>query len=158
MIQLQNISLFLLRVALGWMFFYTGITKVINPTWSAAGYLGAAKTFPFFYQWLSSPALLPVTNFINAWGLTLLGISLLLGIGVRLSSALGAVLMLLYYLPVLDFPYPNPNSFIVDQHIIYIAALLVLGAFRAGRAWGLEEWCAGLPICARYPRLRTWIG
>lgn len=158
MTQLQKISLFVLRMAAGWMFFYAGITKVLNPAWSAAGYLGAAKTFPLFYQWLASPALLPVTNFINAWGLTLLGISLILGIGVRISSLLGILLMLLYYFPILTFPYPNPNSFLVDQHIIYIAALAVLAAYRAGRAWGLEPWCSGLPVCRRFPRLRALLG
>jgi uncharacterized membrane protein YphA (DoxX/SURF4 family) len=38
--------------------------------------------------------MLPITNFINAWGLTILGISLILGIGVRLFSILGAILMI----------------------------------------------------------------
>lgn len=147
-----------MRIVLGIMFFYAGITKVFDPAWSAAGYLNAAKTFAPLYHLLTSPSLLPIINFVNAWGLTLLGISLILGIGIRLSSALGALLMLLYYLPILDFPYPNPHAFIVDEHIIYIAALLVLAAFRAGRIWGLETWCSNLPLCARYPKLREWIG
>ena len=80
MTQFQKISLFLLRVSLGWMFFYAGITKVINPAWSAEGYLNGAKTFAGFYHWLASPGILPVTNFVNEWGLTLLGVSLVLGI------------------------------------------------------------------------------
>ena len=139
MTQFQKISLFLLRVSLGWMFFWAGITKVLDPTWSAAGYLKGAKTFVGFYQWLLSPGILPVVNFINEWGLTFLGVSLILGIFVRLSSSLGAVLMLLYYLPVLDFPYPNPFSYIVDEHIIYVFALLALASLRAGDVWGLGK-------------------
>ncbi|KKU77065.1 MAG: DoxX [Parcubacteria group bacterium GW2011_GWA2_47_8b] len=158
MTKYAQISLFLFRVTMGWMFFYAGITKVLNPEWSAAGYLNAAKTFAGFFHWLASPAILPITNFMNEWGLTLLGVSLILGIGVRLSSALGAVLMLLYYLPILSFPYPNTHSLIVDEHIIYIAGLLVLGSLRAGRVWGLEKWCSGLPICSKFPKLREWIG
>ena len=158
MTQAQKISLFLLRVVLGWMYLYAGITKIINPNWSAAGYLRGAKTFPVFYQWLVSPSLLPITNFVNEWGLTLLGLSLILGLFVRLSSSLGAIMMLLYYLPILTFPYIKDNSYLVDQHIIYASALLVLGALRAGRIWGLEEWCANLPICSRYPKLRAWLG
>lgn len=158
MTQFQKVSLVVLRLTMGWMFFYAGITKVLNPAWSVAGYLQNAKMFSGFYHWLMQPGLLPITNFVNEWGLTLLGVSLILGIGVRLSSRLGAILMLLYYFPILDFPYPNKNSYIVDEHVIYAAALLLLASLGAGRVWGLENWCANLPICSRFPRLRKWIG
>ena len=158
MTQFQKISLFLLRIALGWLMFYAGITKVIDPAWSAGGYLKGAKTFVGFYQWLASPGILPLVNFVNEWGLTLLGLSLILGIFVRLSSILGAVLMLLYYLPILDFPYPNPHSYLVDEHIVYVFVLLLFAGLRAGRVWGLENWCSNLPICSRFPKLREWLG
>lgn len=138
--------------------FYAGITKVLDPSWSAAGYLKGAKTFAGFYQWILQPNILPTINFINEWGLMLLGVSLILGIGVRLSSILGAILMLLYYFPVLQFPYPNPHSYIVDDHIIYALVLLFFASLRAGRIWGLENWCSSLPICSRFPRLRNWLG
>ena len=154
----QKISLFLLRVAMGWMMLYSGITKIINPKWSAVGYLRGAKTFTGFFEWFLQPNILPITNFVNEWGLTLLGVSLILGIGVRLSSVLGAVLMMLYYFPILDFPYPNPHSYIVDEHIVYALVLLVFAALRAGRVWGLENWCQNLPICRRSPRLRALLG
>ncbi|KAA0207011.1 DoxX family membrane protein [Candidatus Uhrbacteria bacterium] len=153
----QRRALFLLRVSMGWLFFYAGIVKVLNPAWSAAGYLKGAKSFAAIYGAMLHPAILPVVNFMNEWGLTLLGVSLLLGIFVRASTALGIVLMILYYL-ALDFPKPNPNAFIVDEHIIYVFGLLVLHAFRAGRVWGLEPWCASLPVCSKYPKLREWLG
>ena len=137
--------------------FYAGITKIMNPNWSAAGYLKTAKTFPSFYAWLSGPNMLPIINFVNEWGLTLLGVSLILGIFIRLSSVLGALLMILYYLPALDFPYLD-HSFIVDDHIIYALVLILLATLRAGRTWGLDNWCLNLPICSRFPRLRNWIG
>lgn len=143
---------------MGWMYFYAGITKVIDPNFSAAGYLQGAKTFAGFYQWLLNPGVLPVVNFVNEWGLTLLGLSLILGIGVRLSSILGVILMLLYYFPILSFPYPNTHSYIVDEHIIYAAALFFFASMRAGRAWGLENWCANLPMCSKFPILRNWLG
>lgn len=158
MTQFQKISFFLLRIAVGWMMFYAGITKVIDPTWSAAGYLKGAKMFMGFYQWLLTPGILPIINFVNEWGLTLLGLSLIFGVFVRLSSFLGVILMLLYYFPILDFPYPNPHAYIVDEHIIYIAVLLLFASFRAGRTWGLENWCSNLPICSQFPRLRNWLG
>ncbi len=71
---------------------------------------------------------------------------------------LGVVLMLLYYFTALDFPYPNAHALLVDEHIIYSAGLLVLASFRAGRVWGLEEWCSRLPLCKKYPRLREMLG
>lgn len=153
----QKISLFLLRIGIGWLMFYAGITKILNPNFSAAGYLGTAKTFPNIYQWLASPANIGWINFVNEWSLTLLGISLILGIAVRFSSILGAVLMLLYYFPVLTFPYVA-HSYIVDEHIVYALALLVLAATRAGRVYGLENWCSNLPICSKFPQLRRLFG
>jgi len=158
MTQSQKTSLFLLRIATGWMMLYAGVTKIVDPTWSAEGYLKGAKMFVGFYQWLISPGILPITNFTNEWGLTLLGISLICGIGIRLSSILGAILMMLYYFPILDFPYPNPHSFLVDEHVIYALILILFAHLRAGRALGLENWCSRLPICSKYPRLRAWLG
>ncbi|MBI4225267.1 MAG: DoxX family protein [Candidatus Sungbacteria bacterium] len=158
MTHFQKVSLFLLRVSLGWMMFYAGITKVLDPDWSAAGYLRGAKMFPSFYQGLLAPQILPIVNFANEWGLTLLGISLIFGIFVRLSSILGIVLMMLYYLPTLDFPYPNPHAYLVDEHIIYIFVLALFASMRAGRMWGLENWCSTLPICSKFPRIRNWLG
>lgn len=120
----EKIALFALYLALGWLFLYAGLTKIMNPEWSAAGYLAGAKTFQSLYGWFASPEILPVTNFLNAWGLTLLGISLITGVWVRVSSILGAFLMLLYYFPILDFPYVGQHSFLIDEHIIYILILI----------------------------------
>lgn len=150
--------LFLLRVGLGWLFFYAGLTKLINPAWSAAGYLKGAKTLPEFYQWLASPDILPFINFVNEWGLTLIGLALIFGLFTRLAAWLGALMMLLYYFPVLQFPIAGEHSFIVDDHIVYGLALLALAAARAGRFGGLEQWCANLPLCRRFPGLRNWLG
>ncbi len=154
----SKVLILLLRLSLGWLFFYSGITKILNPDWTAAGYLNAAKTFAGVYHWFASPGVIPLINFVNEWGQLILGIALILGIFVRLGSIFGAVLMLLYYLPILEFPYIGKNSFIVDEHVIYALALLLLGVLHAGRVWGLENWCSRLPICAKYPRLRYWIG
>lgn len=153
-----QISLFVLRLAMGWLMFYAGITKVLDPKWTAAGYLVNAKTFSGLFQWLASPSNIGWVNFVNEWGLTLLGVSLILGIGVRFSSVLGALLMLFYYFPILQFPYPNPHSYLVDEHIIYALVLILFAAVRAGRVYGLEKWCANLPICRKIPNLHTYWG
>lgn len=156
--KLQKISLFLLRISIGWLMFYAGITKVLDSSWSAEGYLKTAKTFAGIYHWFLTPSILPIINFINEWGLTLIGISLIFGVMVRLSSIFGVLLMLLYYFPALTFPIIAPHSFIVDEHIVYLFTFFVLAAFRAGRVNGLEIWCSNLPICSRFPKLRSWLG
>lgn len=150
MAQPNKLPVFLLRITLGWLFFWSGIKHVLDPEFSAAGYLSGAKALTGFYHWLSSPGILPITNALNEWGLTLIGLSLILGIGVRLAGRLGALMMILYWIPL--------GSFTVNNHIVYAASLLVLSSLRAGRVWGLESWCSGLPICSRFPRLRWWIG
>ena len=127
------------RIALGWFMFYAGITKVLDPTWSAEGYIKGAHTFVWFYQLFLNPVVLPVVNFLNAWGLTLLGVSLIFGLFVRWSTIPGIILMLLYYFAALDFPHPDAHSFIVDQHVIYSCVLLLFYAYRVGMVWGIDS-------------------
>ena len=137
--KLEAKALFALRLSVGWMMFYAGITKVLDPSWTAIGYGMSAKTFPGLYEFLVSPGNIGWINFVNEWGLTLLGISLILGIGVRLSSVLGAFLMFSYYLPILKFPYVG-HGYLVDEHIVYILVLVFFAVARAGRYYGLEKW------------------
>lgn len=132
-------SIFILRVVLGWLMFYAGITKMLDPNWTAANYIASTATFEGFYNWLISPGVIDVINLLNVWGLTLLGVSLILGIFVRLSSFLGAILMFLYYLPVLDFPYAGSHSFLVDEHIIYIFIFLLFITVDAGKIYGFDD-------------------
>lgn len=144
----QKVSLFLLRISLGILFLWAGYAKLIDPKWSAAGYIAGSKMFIGFYSWLLQPNILPITNFLNEWGLTLIGVALILGIFVRLSSFFGIVLMALYYLPI----YP-PAHGLVDEHIIYSAAFLVLMAFGAGKILTLSDWAQ----TRLHPMWHKWI-
>ncbi len=155
--KFEKISLFLVRFSLGWLFAYSGMTKILNPQWSSIKYLQGAKMFTGLFAWMTQPNILPMINAINEWGQLLLGISLILGIAVRLSTTLGAILMAFYYM-ALPFPYPNPQSFIVDEHVIYALTMVYLGVVRGGRVYGLENWCSKLPICSKFPKLRKLIG
>src|SRR3989338_6514068 len=131
----KKISLFLLRIGMGILFFWAGYTKLIDPTWSAAGYISGSKIFAGFYSWLLQPNILPIINFLNEWGLTLIGLALIFGVFVRLASFFGIVLMMLYYLPI--FP---PAHGLVDEHIIYSLVFLVLMAFGSGEILTLNKW------------------
>ena len=61
----KKISLFLLRIGMGILFFWAGYAKLIDPAWSAAGYISGSKIFAGFYSWLLSPSVLPTINFLN---------------------------------------------------------------------------------------------
>jgi thiosulfate dehydrogenase (quinone) large subunit len=135
---MQRVSLFFLRVSMGWLFLYAGLVKVLNSTWSAEGYIKGAQVFPNFFHYLLQPGILPKVNLLNEWGLVFLGASLLLGVFVRISAPLGMLLMALYYLAGFAAPsFGAGTSYLVDEHIVYIAALLVLATSNAGKVWGL---------------------
>lgn len=138
MSKIQKISLLLLRVSIGWLFLYAGISKFNAASWSAAGYLNSAKTLPSLYHWFASPGVLPITNILNEYGQILIGISLIIGLFVRYSSIAGILMMVLYYIPILNFPMVGEHSYIVDEHVIYSFVLLVLAVFRAGKVYGLD--------------------
>ncbi len=156
----SQVMLFLLRLTLGWMYLYAGASQILNPKWSAAGYLNSATTFHGLYAWLASPANINWLNVVNKWSLLLLGLSLIFGLFVRISGYLGAALMFLFYFVILHFPYvgTGTTSFLVDQHIIFALALLYFATTGAGRVWGLDQVCAKLPWCAKHPKIRALFG
>ncbi len=123
---------------MGWLFFYAGYVQLMAEKWSAEGYIKSAKNFQELYFWLLRPEILPIISQVNKWALILLGVSLIFGVFVRLSSYLGVVLMLLYYF-VLPFPAQSTHGLVVDEHIIYIGVLVVLAALRAGRFMGIDS-------------------
>jgi thiosulfate dehydrogenase [quinone] large subunit len=135
----QRISIFVLRIALGWFFLYAGWQHLTDPHFSALGYLENAKILTGFYTWLASSHILPFVNFINAWGLTLLGLSLILGFLVRVSASLGVLLMILYWLP-LGIIYPDTHTLFVDDHIIYSIVLILLITQKAGSFYSLGSY------------------
>lgn len=90
----------LLRIALGWYFLYEGISKLLTPGWTAKNYLlGSTWIFSDFFHWLaSSPFLINAVDFLNIWGLIIIGISLFIGLFTRWTSILAAILLLFYFL------------------------------------------------------------
>ena len=93
-------------------------------------------TLEILLPWLCGFIGVPIVNFINEWGLTLLGLSLIFGIFIKYSAPLGALLMLLYYLP-LGVIHPDAHSFIVDDHVIFGLILIYFTMAGSGK-WTLE--------------------
>ena len=133
----KEISVFLLRVALGWLFFYSGLTKILDPEWTSAGLLGNAQTFSGIYEWFGNASNIGWVDFLNAWGQLAIGTGLMIGAVTSLAAFFGIILMVLYYFPTSNFPYVE-HGFLVDQHMIYAFTLALLIAFRAGKVWGAD--------------------
>ena len=92
-------SLVILRVAIGWHFLYEGLTKLLNPDWSSLGYLMDSKGLfsGMFHSMAGNVALLNVMDFINVWGLILIGAGLIVGLLTRTAAIAGIVLLAFYY-------------------------------------------------------------
>ena len=147
------------RVAMGWVFLYAAYQQISDPQWTAATFLNRTKTAHDFFVWFASPTQVAVTNFLVKWGHLLIGISLILGLLTRVGAFLGAVLMSMYYIAHMDFPYVESQSnFIVDYHLIYIGVLIYLIIMRAGHYVGLDYFVSRTPMLARHHFMRLIIG
>ncbi|MEK7612637.1 MAG: DoxX family membrane protein [Patescibacteria group bacterium] len=145
-----------LRFVLGWFMFFAGIEKVLDPNWTASGFLAGAKTFPAFYAWFASPAQSVWVDPLNAWGITLVGVALLIGVSVRPAALAGALLMIIYYFPHVAYPFVIPHGFIVEEHIIYAVAFVLVAYLPAARAFGLSR-LLRQTFLARVPLIRALI-
>lgn len=138
MSKYQKLSLFLLRLSLGWIFLYSGVTKILNPAWTATGYLKGAGNFAPLYNLFAQN--IDIINFLNSWGQAAIGLALILGLVLRPAAVFGILMMILYYIPILNFPYvgKGTTSFLVDQHIIFILVFFLLFTFDGGKYYGLK--------------------
>lgn len=137
-INTQNIILFLLRIAMGWVFLFAAYRQIPNSEWSAAGFLTNSSLFPSFFNFFTTPEILPIINTLIPWAHLFIGLGLFLGIGMRLASSGGATLMFLYYIPRLDGFMIGQNNFIVEYHLVYTLIIIYLFIADAGRVYGLE--------------------
>lgn len=146
----ERALILLLRLSLAWVFLYAASHQVFDPGFSVAGFLGTTKTFHGLFGIFTGPVLAPVITFLVAYGHLLIGLSLLTGLMVRVSSAFGIALMLLYWLAHMDFPYVSgTTNFLMDEHIIYALVLGLLIATHAGHILGLDGWAAKRPETQR---------
>lgn len=148
-----TIAATVLRLLLGWFMFIDGLQILLTPHWSARGFLLGAKTFPQFYAWFALPGNGWWVDPLNSWGITLIGIALLLGIGVRTAAWAGAALMILYYFPHYVLP-TVPHGFIVEYHLIYAGAFVLIAFLPAAQSFGLARYLR-TTFLGRVPLLRT---
>jgi thiosulfate dehydrogenase (quinone) large subunit len=143
----EKTFIFLMRMLMAWTFLYAASHQgIFAPDWSVAGFLSRTKTFHDIFAVFTAPKVAPIVTFLVSWGHLLIGLSLLVGLMVRVSACFGIVLMLLYWMAHMDFPYiENRNNFIVDYHIVNATVLGYLIYKQAGYVWGFDLLASKIP-------------
>lgn len=150
--------IFLFRMAMAWTFLYAASHQVFDPNFSVVGFLSHTKTFHDFFAPFTAPSIAPAVTFLVGYGHLLIGLSLLFGLLVRVSASFGILLLIMYWMAHMDWPYiENTNNFIIDYHIVYSLVLGYLIATHAGHVLGLDGWAARLGFVRNNPVLRPLV-
>lgn len=147
-----------LRLSLAFVFLWAFLDKLLGLGFAtapgAAWVNGGSPTSGFLRFAAEGPlaeayhglAGLALVDWLFMLGLLGIGLALLLGIGMRIAAWSGVTLMLLMYAALL----PPENNPIVDDHVVYAFALLVLARSRAGARWGLGRPWSRLPLVRKH--------
>ncbi|MDP9026260.1 MAG: DoxX family protein [Actinomycetota bacterium] len=161
-----RIGLSVLRLATGFIFLWAFLDKTFGLGYStpaarawihggtpSQGFLtGAAVSGPLkpFFAAIASPA----SDVLFMIGMLAIGVAVMLGVGLRVSAVVGTVILVLMYLAEWSFganaASTNP---LVDYHIIYALALIVVALVSAGDTWGFGLAWKRLPLVQRMPWL-----
>lgn len=148
-------------MSLGWIFLWAfldkmfglGFTTTPEQAWvnggsPTIGFLKFATKGPFaeLFQGLAGNMLV---DWLFMVGLLGIGAALMLGIGMRLASYSGVLMLAFMYLAVIP---PEHNPF-MDDHLIYGMTLLLLPMLHAGRHWGLGGWWSNTGLVKRFGML-----
>lgn len=160
----MNLSHFLalLRILMGWMFLWAFLDKLFGlgfATKATSAWLSGGSPTSGFLKFATSGPLKETFQSLSGvvwvdWlfmlALLLLGISLILGVGLRIAAMGGTILLSLMWFSL----FPIENNPFLDEHIIYIVVLWVLSFNNAGDFWGLGKWWGKASLVKKYPILR----
>jgi uncharacterized membrane protein YphA (DoxX/SURF4 family) len=137
----------LIRIVIGWHFLYEGITKLVNNSWSSGAYLLESRWWlsGIFKAIATNDFLLQFVDFLNVWGLILIGSALFSGLFTKLAAWSGAGLLMLYYLaypPFTGFMEGSnmEGSYIwVNKNLIEMVVLIFLGSIPNQWMFGIDN-------------------
>lgn len=139
----------LLRLTVGFIFLWAFVDKVFglgfattaDKAWLAgasptAGFLQFAVHGPLagFYHSLAGSGLV---DWLFMLGLLFIGVSLMLGIFMKLGGYSGIIMLALMYGALGLSPVNNP---LIDEHVIYILVIFVLMMTNSGQYLGFGKW------------------
>ena len=93
-----------------------------------------------FYKHFLEATVIPNSNLfaqLTAWGETMVGIGLTLGLLAGAASLIGLILVINYGLAT-QWMSPSQQGF----HLVLLVLMLAFHFARAGRVWGLDAWIA----------------
>ncbi|BCJ46173.1 membrane protein [Actinoplanes ianthinogenes] len=150
-------ALAVLRVATGFVFLWAFLDKTfgfgyatpsakawINGGSPTKGFLAGVEAGPlqgFFHDIAGTT----VADWGFMIGLLGIGLAMILGVGLRIAAASGAVMMALMWLAEWPVASGSTNP-IVDYHVIYALVGVVLALTYAGHTWGLGRLWTRLPL------------
>ena len=158
-------ALAVLRIATGFVFLWAFFDKTfgwgfatpaerawINGGSPTRGFLSRVAVGPFegFFHDIAGATW---ADWLFMLGLLGVGLAFVLGIGMRLAAAAGALMMAFMWLA--EFPLDRTTSAgepsgssnpLVDYHVVYGLAGIVLALTYAGHTWGLGRWWTSLPL------------
>ncbi|HEY8524700.1 MAG TPA: hypothetical protein VIL48_07050 [Acidimicrobiales bacterium] len=161
-----------LRLATGFLFLWAFLDKTFGLGYATpsenAWIDGGSPTEGF----LSSVAVGPLESTFHSWagaawadwlfmlGLLGIGVAVMAGVGLRIAAVSGTVMMALMW--AAEWPLAKHLSTgepsmstnpVVDYHVIYALALIVLAVTHAGDRWGFGRAWARLPIVKRHAKV-----
>jgi uncharacterized membrane protein YphA (DoxX/SURF4 family) len=122
-----------IRIAIGWHFLYEGVSKIMVEAWSSAPYLAGSKWIfaPLFNAMANNSTVISVIDFINIYGMILVGAGLILGLMTRWASAGGALMLFFYFVaypPVPGYMFGVPvegNYLWINRNLIEFFVLTI---------------------------------
>lgn len=145
--NLQTFLLVTLRIIIGWYFLYEGLVKITNPDWSSFGYLMDSQG-PFagiFHAMAAKSNVVTVVDWLNKWGLTLIGLGLMVGFLTQFALFFGMLLLIMYYcshppLASITYVMPQEGSYLwVNKTLIEIFTMALLLVFPTGHIAGIDR-------------------
>ena len=107
----------------------------------------ADNPFKGFFNGLAGYA---VVDWLFMLGLLGIGVTLLLGVGIRIGTAAGALLYAMMYAAVV----PLENNPIIDDHVVGLIVMVLLGLAAVGTTWGLGGLWRRTELVQKHPILK----
>lgn len=158
-----------LRIATGFVFLWAFLDKLLGLGYSTPserawinggsptkGFLGSIEAGPFASTFRSMAGDWWV-DWLFMLGLLGIGVAVVLGIGLRLAAVSGTLLMALMWIAewhparyTSAGEATGSTNPLIDYHVVYALALIVVAVTAAGNRWGLGRSWARLPFVRRH--------
>lgn len=151
----------LVRIVLGFIFLWAFFDKLLGLGYATkpeqAWLSGGSPTNGFLLHAVQGPlagfyhslAGIGIIDWLFMLGLLGIGLSLILGIGLKIAGYAGAILTLLMWSAL----FPNANNPLVDEHVVYAFLFLGFAYTHVGRSLSLAQWWKQTDLVKQNPIL-----